>query len=254
VRVALQAGRGRQARALVAALERVPGLELREVRGRMGLWRLRPDVVHAVGAPAPRPRPCPAVASVATLERPPGGDAELLLCPSPFVAAQLTRRHGVRPERVRVVPPAPSLPLGDAPPPAGGYVLAVGTVEGARSLGPGDDADALLRGADVFVYAEPDAGFGMLCLEAMARGVPVAALASGALPDTCGDAAELFAPGEAAAAIARVRARRGELVARGRARAALFTWRATAEATALVYREATDPRSPGRMSASTRSA
>src|SRR6478609_1456926 len=230
MRVALQAGGGLQARALAAALEHVPGLELREVRGRIALWRVRPDVVHAVGGPAPRPRPCPAVASVATLDRAPGGDAELLLCPSPFVAAELTRRHGVPPERIRVVPPAPSLPLGDAPPPAGGYVLAAGAVAGARSLGPGDDADALLRGADVFVYAEPDAGFGMLCLEAMARGVPVAALASGALPDTCGGAAELFAPGEAAAAIARARARREELVARGREHAALFTWRATAEA------------------------
>jgi hypothetical protein len=238
VRVALQAGRGRQARALAAALERVPGLEIREVRGRLGLWRMRPDAVHAVGGPAPRPRPCPAVASVATLDRAPGGDAELLLCPSPFVAAELTRRHGVASERIRVVPPAPSLARGDAPPPATGYVLAAGAVEGARSLGPGDDADALLRGADVFVYAEPDAAFGMLCLEAMVRGVPVAALASGALPDTCGDAAELFGPGQAAAAIARARGRRDELAARGRERAALFTWRATAEATALVYREA----------------
>ena len=248
MRVALQAGQGRQARALAAALRRVPGLELGEVRGRVGLWRMRPDVMHAVGAPAPRPRPCPAVASIATLDRAPRGGAELLLCPSPFVAAELTRRHGVAPERVRVVPPAPSLPVGDAPPPAGRYVLAVGRVEGARPLGAHDDADALLRGADVFVYAEPDAGFGMLCLEAMARGIPVAALASGALGDTCGDAAELFSAGDATGAVARARARREELVARGRAHAALFTWRATAEATALVYREA------GLMSASTRSA
>jgi glycosyltransferase involved in cell wall biosynthesis len=185
------------------------------------------------------------VASVATLDRAPG-DAELLLCPSPFAAAQLTERHGVAPERVRVVPPAPSLPVGDAPPPGGGYVLAAGAVDGARSLGPGDDADALLRGADVFVHAEPDAGFGMLCLEAMARGVPVAALNSGALPGTCGAAAELFEPGGEAAAIARARARRAELVARGREHAALFTWQATAEATALVYL--------GLISASTRSA
>jgi glycosyltransferase involved in cell wall biosynthesis len=140
------------------------------------------------------------------------------------------------------------MPVGDAPPPGGGYVLAVGAVPGARSLGPADDADALLRGADVFVYAEADAGFGMLCLDAMARGVPVAALDSGALPDTCGDAAELFGLGDAAGAIARAAARRDELAARGRERAALFTWKATAEATALVYREA------GLMSASTRSA
>ena len=84
--------------------------------------------------------------------------------------------------------------------------------------------------------------------------MPVAALASGALPDTCGDAAELLAPGAAADAIARARARRAELVARGRAPAALFTWRATAEATALVYREAINYVPPTRISASTRSA
>lgn len=238
MRVALQAGRGRQARALAGALERVPGLQVREVRGRLGLWRMRPEVVHAVGAPAPRPRPCPAVASVATLDRAPTGDPELLLCPSPYVAAELTRRHAVAPERVRVVPPAPSLPVGDRSPAPGGYVLAVGTVADARAIGPGDDVDALLRGAEVFVHAELDAGFGMLCLEAMARGVPVAAVASGALPDTCGDSAELFVPGDAADAVARARERRVELIARGRAHVALFTWRATAEATALVYREA----------------
>jgi glycosyltransferase involved in cell wall biosynthesis len=251
VRVALQAGRGDQARALAGALQAVAGLDVVEVRGRLGLWRARPDVLHAVGGPPPRPRPCPAVGSVASLEKAPRGQAELLLCPSPFVARELAARHGVAPERTRVVPPAPSLPVGDAPPPAGPYVAAVGARgDGLREIGPGDDADALLRGAGVFVHAEPDAAFGMLALEAMARGIPVAAVARGALPDTCGGAAELFEPGDVAGAVARARARAPELVAAGRERVALFTWRATAEATALVYRELLG----GRMSRSTRSA
>ena len=44
-------------------------------------------------------------------------------------------------------------------------------------------------------------------------------------------------PDAIAAAVLRARARRDELAAAGRERAALFTWDATAEATALVYRE-----------------
>jgi hypothetical protein len=240
VRVALIAGPGRQARAFAAALGEVRGVEVGEVRGRAGVWRMGPDVVGTVGAPAPRPRGCPAVAGVASLERAPRGAPELVLCPSPFVAAELERRHRVDPARLRVVPPAPSLPIGTTPPaPGERYVLAVGDAGlPARAIGPRDDADLLLRGADVFVHAEPGAGFGMLCLEAMARGIPVAALADGALPETCGDAAELFAAGDAEGAVARARARREELAARGRERAALFTWPATAAATALVYREA----------------
>ncbi len=253
MRVALQAGAGRQARALADALRAVAALQVIEIRGRLGAWRARPDVLHAVGGAPPRPRPCPAVASVATLHRAPRGAPELLLCPSPHAARELGRRFGIAPERVRVVPPAPSLPLGDAPPPPGPYVLGVGAGPGVRAPGPGDDLDALLRGAEVFVYAQPGAAFGMLALEAMARGVPVAALDDGALPETCGGAAELFAPGDEAGGIARARARREELVAAGRAHAALFTWRASAEATALVYAELCRPPG-GRMSASTRSA
>ncbi|MGZ6695724.1 MAG: glycosyltransferase [Solirubrobacteraceae bacterium] len=255
MRVAVQAGSGAQARALVAALREVAGLDVCEVRGRLGLWRARPEVLHAVGAPPPRPRPCPAVASVAAIDRAPKGGAELLLCPSPFVAARLAAVHGVDEARLRVVPPAPTLPIGTAPPAAGApYVLGVGTSEeGIRAPGPGEDLDALLRGAELFVHAERDAAFGLLALEAMARGIPVVAAASGALPDTCGAAAELFepeVPGALAAAIGRARARRPELAAAGREHAALFTWRATAEATALVYLELAG----GRMSDSTRSA
>ncbi len=255
MRVGVQAGAGSQARALVAALREIEALEVREVRGRLALWRMRPDVLHAVGGAPPRRRPCPAVASVAAIDGPPKGDAELLLCPSPFVARRLAADHGVDPDRLRVVPPAPTLPAGaQAPPAREPYVLGVGARDdGVREPGPGEDLDALLRGAELFVHAERDAAFGMLALEAMARGIPVVAAASGALPDTCGAAAELFdpdSPGALAAAISRARARRVELAAAGRAHAALFTWRATAEATALVYRELAG----GRMSASTRSA
>ena len=113
---------------------------------------------------------------------------------------------------------------------------------GVEATGWLDDArlDALMRGADVLVHPSLYDGFGLVVLEAMARGVPVAAADAAALPATCGDAAELFDPLDPdaiAAAILRARERRDELAAAGRERAALFTWDATAEATALVYRE-----------------
>jgi glycosyltransferase involved in cell wall biosynthesis len=113
---------------------------------------------------------------------------------------------------------------------------------GVEVTGWVDDArlDALMRGADVLVHPSLYEGFGLVVLEAMARGVPVAAADATALPETCGDAAELFDPVDSdaiAAAVLRARARRDELAAAGRERAALFTWDATAQATALVYRE-----------------
>ena len=48
---------------------------------------------------------------------------------------------------------------------------------------------ALYRAADVFVCLSRHEGFGVPLLEAFAFGVPVVALASTAVPDTCGDAA-----------------------------------------------------------------
>jgi len=186
--------------------------------------------------------------------------AELTLCGSAFVAADLVERYRVDAGTLRVVPYAPALALGDAPiPERPPYLLAVGDLRPSKNLGrlvaaftalragelpdhrlvlagagepgpalraPGvevtgwlDDArlDALMRGADVVVHPSVHEGFGLVVLEA-----------------------ELFDPLDndaIAAAVLRARARRAELAAAGRERAALFTWDATAEATALVYRE-----------------
>jgi glycosyltransferase involved in cell wall biosynthesis len=105
-----------------------------------------------------------------------------------------------------------------------------------------DDAhvDALLRGADLLVHAGLYEGFGLIVVEAMARGCPVALARAGALPETGGDAAEYFDPADpdsAAAAIASALRRRAELADAGRARAAGFSWARTAELTEQVYRE-----------------
>jgi glycosyltransferase involved in cell wall biosynthesis len=87
-------------------------------------------------------------------------------------------------------------------------------------------------------------GFGLVALEAMARGTPVACADHPALIETVGDAAVLFDaadPSSAAAAIQQVLADevvRRDLVGRGLARARDCTWDRTALLTLDSYRRA----------------
>lgn len=113
-------------------------------------------------------------------------------------------------------------------------------------VGPLDEADkaAVLSGAMAFVFPSEYEGFGLPPLEAMACGVPVVAANASAVPEVCGEAALLVRPGDAAAlaeALGRVvndadLRRRMSRVAR--ARAAGFSWQATARLTAAALREA----------------
>jgi glycosyltransferase involved in cell wall biosynthesis len=108
-----------------------------------------------------------------------------------------------------------------------------------------EQLDALYRGADAFVYPSLYEGFGLPVVEAMARGVPTITSNTSSLPEVAGDAALLVDPtdvSEIAEALARVltdRALADDLRARGRARAATFSWAATARATLDVYRHVT---------------
>ena len=114
---------------------------------------------------------------------------------------------------------------------------------GVRWLGelPDEEVARLYRGALCFAYPSLWEGFGMPVLEAMQCGTPVVTSAGSAMEEVAGEAAELvdpLDPGAIAAGIERAIARRGELVPLGLERARSYTWRAAAEATAAVYREA----------------
>ena len=115
-------------------------------------------------------------------------------------------------------------------------------VDGIRRLGYVDDAllPGLYAGASAFVLPSLHEGFGLPCLEAMASGVPVVAADRGALPATCGDAALLVEPRRpdlvAEAVLAALDD--GSLRDRGLARAAGFTWDATARAVDAVLADA----------------
>lgn len=119
---------------------------------------------------------------------------------------------------------------GDAPVELTGYV--------------GDERlDALMRGADLLVHPSLHEGFGLVMVEAMARGCPVAAARATALPETAGDAAVYFDPydvADIAATLGHVlddADERARLAERGRKRAARYSWDEAARRTLAVYRE-----------------
>jgi len=101
-----------------------------------------------------------------------------------------------------------------------------------------DDALALrYAAADVAVFLSDYEGFGLPALEAMARGVPVVASGAPALGEIFGEAALLVEPrdeGAVAGAIQRVLenpALRADLIRRGRALAARYSWKEAADQT-----------------------
>ncbi|WP_205696644.1 glycosyltransferase family 1 protein [Conexibacter sp. SYSU D00693] len=267
--------------------------------------RLGANLVHAPNCFLPLRRPCPGVVTIHDLafEALPGDfsrktgakyrwatpraarSAERVVCVSQWTADDVVARYDVDPSKLRVVPNAPSLPVGDGPVPASvpvgdrGYVMAIGDLRPKKNLPrlveawrradtgralvlvgagtwpdgappegvvltgylPDAELDALLRGADLLVHPSLYEGFGLVVVEAMVRGTPVACADATALPETAGGAAQLFDPLDVdamAGAISAALADRERLSAAGRARAADFSWERTAALTADVYREA----------------
>ena len=115
-----------------------------------------------------------------------------------------------------------------------------------RFLGfvPFDTLRCFYETAAAFVFPSRYEGFGLPPLEAMACGAPVVASNVSSLPEVVGDAAVLVNP-ENVFDIARgIREAlldeplRAELIRRGRAQAARFSWERTAKAVLEIYHEA----------------
>jgi glycosyltransferase involved in cell wall biosynthesis len=112
-----------------------------------------------------------------------------------------------------------------------------------RQVG-GDDRmlAAMYMDAAAFVYPSLYEGFGIPPLEAMSMGCPVICSNATSIPEVVGDAGEYFNPVESEAirvAIERVlqsNDRRRELVTKGHARRAMFSWERCASETHDVYR------------------
>ena len=95
--------------------------------------------------------------------------------------------------------------------------------------------------AELFVFPSHFEGFGLPALEAMACGTPAVLAAATSLPEVGADAAAYFEPGDPvnlAGVIAELLSddgARADLITRGIARSAQFTWERSAEATARAY-------------------
>jgi glycosyltransferase involved in cell wall biosynthesis len=117
--------------------------------------------------------------------------------------------------------------------------------EAVRYLGyvPQEQLIPLYNLADAFVFPSLYEGFGLPVVEAMACGLPVITANGSALVEVAGEAAELVDPhavGSIADGLYRVLTqpeRRAELRHCGLARAAAFSWTASARQTAEVYRQ-----------------
>lgn len=105
------------------------------------------------------------------------------------------------------------------------------------------DMPALYNLADVFLFPSLYEGFGLPPLEAMACGTPVVTSSATCLPEVIGDAAMLVDPEDGAGFAGAVEMVissgevRSELIEKGRARAAAFTWRRMAEETRRIYEQ-----------------
>jgi alpha-1,3-rhamnosyl/mannosyltransferase len=104
------------------------------------------------------------------------------------------------------------------------------------------DLAAVYRGAVALALPSHYEGFGFPVLEAMACGVPVVVSNRASLPEIAGDAALMVEPEDdnaLAEALWRLLSDpglRADLSARGFERVKAFTWEATANATAGLYR------------------
>jgi glycosyltransferase involved in cell wall biosynthesis len=147
----------------------------------------------------------------------------------------------------RTVPDLQLAIVGDNP---RGFAETFGTAQelaagGIHILGYLDDeaVSGVMAAATAFVYPSLYEGFGFPVLEAMAAGLPVVTSSAASLPELGGDAVRYVQPrdpGDIARAILALcndTALQSDLRVRGRAQAALFPWKATADATMSIYND-----------------
>ena len=114
----------------------------------------------------------------------------------------------------------------------------------AGALAGDAELAALYAGAALYAHPALCEGFGLPPLEAMACGTPVLSSDAGSLAEVLGDGAELLPPegperwAHALARLLRDTAARADLVRRGHAQVARYSWTRTAEQTRTAYREA----------------
>jgi glycosyltransferase involved in cell wall biosynthesis len=178
------------------------------------------------------------------------GDGPIVLAVSAFMAHKNVERLVDAMPAVLALAPDARLVLTGNPTPLREQVRARAQTLGLQDtiILPGwvdaADLEGLYRAASCFVLPSRREGFGLPVLEAMRRGVPVACSSTSAVPEVAGDAAIYFdpeRPEEIAAAVTSILrnpGRAAELAAKGRERAALFTWRRTAEETLASFERA----------------
>jgi len=108
---------------------------------------------------------------------------------------------------------------------------------------PNDDLPAIYNLADCFVFPSLYEAFGLVGVEAMACGCPVAAARAGALPEVLGDAAVFFDPNDVREMARSISALihdpelRAQCIRGGLERARNFTWERTARETLKLFEE-----------------
>ena len=117
------------------------------------------------------------------------------------------------------------------------------TASGCLGYATIDTVPALLRGAAAVAYPSRDEGFGLPVLEAMACGAPVVTTQGTAMAEVAGDGAVLVPGGDVGALAEAIESMlaggadgRGICGAVASARAAQFTWAASAEGHVAAYR------------------